>query len=140
MISPRFHSTNEERKIRPRKLAFLDSYTFDPTGDISWAPLTDCDLEVVLHLRTAPKELCAHANGAELPITNKVRLSEEDLRSLPSLKYVGIIATGFDVVDVRAARALGITVTLLRRLTSRALLVLASMSYRRNRRMRINLS
>jgi glycerate dehydrogenase len=93
------------------KLAFLDSYTFDPTGDILWTPLKDCGIEVVLHPRTAPEELSAHADGAELLITNKVRLSEESLRSLSHLKYVGIIATGYDVVDVRAARALGITVT-----------------------------
>lgn len=93
------------------KLVYLDAHTIDPYGDLSWAPLRECGAELVLYPRTTPEELREHADGAELLITNKARLDAESLHALPQLKYVGVIATGFDVVDVRVARERGITVT-----------------------------
>jgi glycerate dehydrogenase len=93
------------------RLVFLDAHTIDPSGDLSWAPLRKCGAELVQYPRTSPKELKEHADGAELLITNKVCLDAESLRALPQLKYVGVIATGFDVVDVGVARKQGITVT-----------------------------
>jgi glycerate dehydrogenase len=93
------------------KLVYLDAHTIDPSGDLSWSPLRECGAELVLYPRTSPNELKEHADGAELLITNKVCLDAEILRSLPQLKYAGVIATGFDVVDVGVARELGITVT-----------------------------
>ena len=93
------------------KLVYLDAHTIDPSGDLSWSPLRECGAELVLYPRTSPNELKEHADGVELLITNKVCLDAEILRSLPQLKYAGVIATGFDVVDVGVARELGITVT-----------------------------
>jgi glycerate dehydrogenase len=93
------------------RLVFLDAHTLDPNGDLSWAPLRNCGAELVHYPRTAPEELREHADGAELLITNKVHLDAQSLRDLSRLKYVGVIATGFDVVDVGVARELGITVT-----------------------------
>jgi glycerate dehydrogenase len=93
------------------RLVFLDAHTIDPNGDLSWAPLRECGAEPTLYPRTSPEELIEHAEGAELLITNKVRLDAKSLRALSQLKYVGVIATGFDVVNVGVARELGITVT-----------------------------
>jgi glycerate dehydrogenase len=92
------------------RLVFLDAHTIDPSGDLSWAPLHECSVEVALYPRTSPEELREHADAAELLITNKVHLDAESLRGLSQLKYVGVIATGYDVVDVGVARERGITV------------------------------
>jgi glycerate dehydrogenase len=61
--------------------------------------------------RTAPKDVCKRAEGAEVVFTNKVVLDEAVLEKLPSLKYIGVLATGYNVVDVAAAARKGIVVT-----------------------------
>ena len=91
------------------KIVILDGYTLNP-GDLSWEPLKELG-EVTVYERTAPKDVCKRAEGAEVVVTNKVVLDEAVLEKLPSLKYIGVLATGYNVVDVAAAARKGIVVT-----------------------------
>ena len=92
---------------RPR-LVVLDGHTLNP-GDLSWAALEalgDC----AIHAHTPPGEVVARAAGAAIVLTNKTPLPAEAFAALPDLRYVGLLATGYNVVDVAAARARGIPV------------------------------
>ena len=92
---------------RPR-LVVLDGHTLNP-GDLSWAALEalgDC----AIHAHTQPGEVVARAAGAAIVLTNKTPLPAEAFAALPDLRYVGLLATGYNVVDVAAARARGIPV------------------------------
>lgn len=91
------------------KIVILDGYTLNP-GDLSWEPLKELG-EVTVYERTAPKDVYKRAEGAEVVFTNKVVLDEAVLEKLPSLKYIGVLATGYNVVDVAAADRKGIVVT-----------------------------
>lgn len=91
------------------KIVILDGYTLNP-GDLSWEPLKELG-EVTVYERTAPKDVCKRAEGSEVVFTNKVVLDEAVLEKLPSLKYIGVLATGYNVVDVEAADRKGIVVT-----------------------------
>lgn len=91
------------------KIVILDGYTLNP-GDLSWEPLKELG-EVTVYERTAPKDVCKRAEVAEVVFTNKVVLDEAVLEKLPSLKYIGVLATGYNVVDVAAAARKGIVVT-----------------------------
>lgn len=95
---------------QPAKLVVLDGYTLNP-GDLSWDPLLPLAGSVEIHDRTASEDVLARAAGAEAVLTNKVRLPADTIRALPDLRYIGVLATGFDVVDAAAARAAGIVVT-----------------------------
>ena len=89
-------------------LVILDGYTANP-GDLTWdafRALGPC----AIHDRTAPGEVVARATGAEIVLTNKTVLSAETLKQLPQLRYVGVLATGYNVVDVAAAKKQGVTV------------------------------
>lgn len=91
------------------KVVVLDGYAANP-GDISWEPWNEvCELTV--YERTAPSELMDRAKGSEALLTNKVVIDKATMEQLPELKYIGVLATGYNVVDVPAARVLGITVT-----------------------------
>jgi len=90
-------------------LVVLDGYTLNP-GDLSWKifpPQLNCQI----YDRTAPDELYDRAKNADILLTNKTRLNESALQSLPLLKYIGVLATGYDVVDVHQARRQHIDVT-----------------------------
>ncbi|MCD8029350.1 MAG: D-2-hydroxyacid dehydrogenase [Bacteroides sp.] len=91
------------------KIVVLDGYTVNP-GDLSWEALEAWG-ECTVYERTAPEELPTRAADAEILLTNKVVLSAEILKTLPKLKYIGVLATGYNVVDIEAARKQGITVT-----------------------------
>ena len=91
------------------KIIVLDGYTLNP-GDLSWEPWRKYG-EVILHDRTAPAEIVARCEGAEIVLTNKVPLTAADLASLPSLKYIGVTATGYNIIDIGAAKRLGIVVS-----------------------------
>ena len=89
-------------------IVVLDGYTLNP-GDLSWGELEklgDC----TVHDRTPPEDLVDRACAAEIVLTNKVVLSRDIIARLPRLHYVGVLATGYDVVDVAAARERGIPV------------------------------
>lgn len=91
------------------KIIVLDGYGLNP-GDLSWEGMQALG-ELTVYDRTAPSELRERAAGAEVLITNKIVLTAEDLKALPQLKYVGVLATGYNVVDIAAARERGIVVT-----------------------------
>jgi len=91
------------------KIVVLDGYTLNP-GDLSWERLLDLG-EVVLHDRTPSDKILERSKGAEVLITNKTPLTEEIMKSLPDLKYIGVLATGYNVVDAEAAKRRNIIVT-----------------------------
>lgn len=95
--------------ISEMKIAVLDGYAANP-GDLSWNGLEKLG-EVTVYDRTSPEELMERAQDAEILLTNKVVLDAEALKSLPKLKYVGVLATGYNVVDTQAAHSRGIVVT-----------------------------
>ena len=92
------------------KICVLDGYTLNP-GDLSWDAV--CGLgECTVFDRTATAdEVVERAAGAEIVLTNKVMITDDVMERLPALRYVGVLATGYNVVDIEAARRRGITVT-----------------------------
>ena len=91
------------------RIVILDGYTSNP-GDLSWKPLEDTG-QLTVYDRTRPDEIIGRAKDAEIVLTNKVCLRRQEIEQLPSLKYIGVLATGYNVVDLEAAREHGITVT-----------------------------
>lgn len=91
------------------KTVILDGYTAAP-GDLSWQGLEELG-ELTVYDRTKPEETVARAADAEIVLTNKVIISREIISKLPLLKYIGVLATGYNVVDINAAHERGITVT-----------------------------
>ncbi len=91
------------------KIVILDGYTLNP-GDLDWSALQDLG-EYTIYDRTSPEMLLARAADAEILLTNKVVLNRTAIEQLPNLKYIGVLATGYNVVDVVAAREHGISVT-----------------------------
>lgn len=92
-----------------KKLVILDGHCLNP-GDLSWDGLRALS-EVEVHERTAPGDVVTRLRGAALAMTNKTPVPAAALQQLPGLAYIGVMATGYDVVDAKAARARGITVT-----------------------------
>ena len=91
------------------KTLILDAYTMNP-GDLSWEGWEALG-EFEKYDRT-PKELVVQrAADAEIVLVNKVRMTAEIIAQLPKLRYIGVLATGYDVVDIQAARQAGVTVT-----------------------------
>jgi glycerate dehydrogenase len=91
------------------KIVVLDGFTLNP-GDLDWSPLEQlgpCDI----YERTPKDKIVERANGAPILLTNKAPLDEEVIGQLPDLKYIGVLATGFNIVDISAASAKGIPVT-----------------------------
>ncbi|UKK47327.1 D-2-hydroxyacid dehydrogenase [Prevotella sp. E9-3] len=91
------------------KIVILDAYTANP-GDLSWEPLKEIG-ELTVFDRTMPEETVARAAEAEIVLTNKVILGLKEMEQLPHLKYIGVLGTGYNVVDVDAAHQRGIVVT-----------------------------
>ena len=91
------------------KIVVLDGYTLNP-GDLDWAPLKQLGTCQV-HPRTAESEVIERARGAEIVLTNKTPLSAATLAALPELRYVGVLATGVNIVDLEAARGQGVVVS-----------------------------
>jgi glycerate dehydrogenase len=79
-------------------------------GDLGWEGLEALG-ECTVYVRTPPGEVVARSRGAEIVLTNKTVIDRQVMEALPDLRYVGVLATGYDVVDVRAAADKGITVT-----------------------------
>lgn len=91
------------------KIVVLDGYGLNP-GDLNWDWLNELG-DVKIYDRTSPAELIEHARGAEVLFTNKTVLDGKALRELPGLRYIGVLATGYNVVDVDVAHESGVTVT-----------------------------
>jgi glycerate dehydrogenase len=91
------------------KIVILDGFTLNP-GDLSWAKFHEFG-EVVIYDRTPANKILERAEGAEILFTNKTPLTEDVLMSLHSLQFVGVLATGYNVVDIRAAKQRGVIVS-----------------------------
>lgn len=91
------------------KIVVLDGFTLNP-GDFSWERFEALG-ELTVHDRTTPADVLRRAEGAEILLTNKTVLSAETIGMLPELKYIGVLATGYNVVDILAAKERGIVVT-----------------------------
>ena len=91
------------------KIVVLDGFTANP-GDLSWKGLEELGT-VTVYDRTKPEETVARAADADIVLTNKVLISREAMMQLPQLKYTGVLATGYNVVDIEAAHDRGIIVT-----------------------------
>ena len=98
-----------ERDGEVLHIVILDGYALNP-GDLSYDCLRQFG-QLTVYDRTAPEELIARAADADALLTNKVVLGEREFAQLPRLRYVGVQATGYNVIDVDAARRRGITVT-----------------------------
>lgn len=94
--------------MRPH-IVVLDGYALQP-GDLTWDDLHALG-ECVIFGRTPENEVVARAGQADIVLTNKVPLSAETLSRLANLKYIGVLATGYNVVDVVAAKRQGVCVT-----------------------------
>ena len=90
-------------------IVILDGYTANP-GDLTWKPLEVIGT-LTVYDRTRPEDTILRAKDAEIVLTNKVCLRRQEIEQLPKLKYIGVLATGYNVVDVEAARERGIIVT-----------------------------
>ena len=91
------------------KIIVLDGYGMNP-GDLSWTNLKKLG-DVIVYDRTSPSEVVERSKGVEILLTNKVIIDREVINQLPNLKYIGVLATGYNVVDIKAARERGIIVT-----------------------------
>ena len=91
------------------KIVILDGYTANP-GDLSWQELESFG-ELTVYDRTRPEETVARAADAEIVLTNKVIIGRKEIIQLPHLKYIGVLATGYNVVDLQAASERGVIVT-----------------------------
>lgn len=91
------------------KIVILDGHTANP-GDLSWDGLREYG-ELEVYDRTAPAELLSRAEGAEVILTNKVIIDAKTMAALPCLRYIGVLATGYNVVDIAEAHRRGIVVT-----------------------------
>lgn len=93
------------------EIVILDGYSVTQT-DLSWDSLAALpDVQLQVYDRTRPEQTIERCAGATAVLTNKVVLSAEVIAALPSLRYIGVLATGYNVVDLEAARARGIVVT-----------------------------
>ena len=90
------------------KIVILDGYTLNP-GDLSWDALKQLG-ELVVYDRTAADKVVERAAGAEIIFTNKTPVSEDSLNQLTSLKFIGVLATGFNIVNTVVAKARGVIV------------------------------
>lgn len=90
------------------KIVFLDGYTINP-GDLNWKPLETFG-ELTVYDRTTADEVLERARGAEVLIVNKTPLTRTHFHALKDLKLVCVAATGYDKINVAAARECGVTV------------------------------
>ncbi len=90
-------------------IVVLDGYTANP-GDLSWQPLRELGT-LTVYDRTPDEQVIDRAQGAEAVLTNKTPLDRECIYALKNLKYIGVLATGVNVLDLSAAAERGIVVS-----------------------------
>jgi glycerate dehydrogenase len=83
------------------KIVVLDGYGLNP-GDLSWDAVSQLG-ELTVYDRTSSEEVIERSAGAEAILTNKTVITAEIMEALPDLKYIGVLATGYNVVDIDAA-------------------------------------
>lgn len=91
------------------KIVVLDAYTGNP-GDLSWQPMRELG-ELILYDRTPPELIIERGMEADAILINKIVITRQMMEQWPRLRYIGVIATGFNIVDIEAARDHGIVVT-----------------------------
>lgn len=91
------------------KIVILDGHVENP-GDLSWEALAQLG-DLTVYDRTAPEDVVSRIGDAPIVITNKTLITESILAACPQIRYVGVLATGYNVVDIAAAKARGIVVT-----------------------------
>ncbi|MCC7525604.1 MAG: D-2-hydroxyacid dehydrogenase, partial [Chitinophagaceae bacterium] len=89
-------------------IVLLDGYSINP-GDLNWS-LLEAFGQLTVHDRTAPEDVAERAAGAEILLTNKAKIPANVIVTLPSLRYIGELATGFDNIDIHAAASRNIPV------------------------------
>ena len=90
-------------------IVFLDAYTLNPLNDLDISILNTLG-KVTLYDRTSPEQIIDRVKNAEVILTNKCPLNAYTISQLPKLKYIGVTATGFNIIDIEAAKAQGIVV------------------------------
>src|SRR5659263_35154 len=98
-----------ERGQTKMKIVILDGYTENP-GDLSWEGFEKLG-QLKVYDRTSADKIIERIGDAEVVITNKTPINAETFKICPKIKYVGVLATGYNVVDVAAATDKGIIVT-----------------------------
>ncbi|OJJ19272.1 glycerate dehydrogenase [marine bacterium AO1-C] len=91
------------------KIVVVDGHALNP-GDLSWQPFENFG-EVTVYARTSPEQLVERCQDADIVLTNKARFDRETLLELTHLKYIGVLATGYDLIDLETAKASNIVVT-----------------------------
>ena len=91
------------------KIVILDGFVANP-GDLSWEPLAELG-ELTVHEYTAPQDVVARIGDAPVILTNKTVISAEVMAACPNLRYIGVLATGYNVIDIAEAKKRGIVVT-----------------------------
>ncbi len=90
-------------------IVVLDGYTLNP-GDLTWKDLESLG-RCAVYDRSLPKEVAPRAKDSEIVLTNKTELSSDVIKQLPKLKYIGVLATGYNIVDTETAHTRSIPVT-----------------------------
>lgn len=90
-------------------IVILDGYSANP-GDLSWQALEEMG-SVTVYERTKPGDTVPRAKDADIVLTNKVIIGRQEMEQLPRLKFISVLATGYNAVDIPAAREHGITVS-----------------------------
>ena len=90
------------------KIVVLDGYASNP-GDLSWAPFEEMG-ELTVYDRTKPEELHERIRDAEIILLNKTPMNKEAFAAAPKLKLISVLATGYNVIDIEAAKAHGVRV------------------------------
>lgn len=91
------------------KIVILDGYAANP-GDLQWEGLEQLG-DCILYDRTTKDQIIERCKDADIVLTNKVPFKKETLEALPNLKYIGVMATGFNIIDIQSAKERGIVVT-----------------------------
>ncbi|MFW5780828.1 MAG: D-2-hydroxyacid dehydrogenase [Bacillota bacterium] len=92
------------------KIVVLDGFCLNP-GDLSWGLFGGITDNVIIYERTSKEQVVERAKNADIIIVNKVVIDKEDMNNLPKLKYIGVLATGYNVVNCDYAKKKGIVVT-----------------------------
>jgi glycerate dehydrogenase len=90
------------------KIVVLDGFALNP-GDLDWAALAELG-DLTVYDRTPPELVAARSQGCRVVLTNKTVIGREEIAQLPELRMIGVLATGYNIVDVDAAAEAGITV------------------------------
>jgi glycerate dehydrogenase len=91
------------------KIVVLDGYTLNP-GDLNWDEMKRSG-EVTIYERTPAEKVVERSIDAEVVFTNKTPINDQAIKQLPALKFIGVLATGYNIVDVEAAKQKGIVVS-----------------------------